>query len=46
MEPLQTSFKLWSSYVQRNYVRTFKLFKKLPIWCQLALHRRLNKIEW
>lgn len=32
-------------YMQKNYVKVFEISKKLPLICQLALHRRIPQIE-
>jgi hypothetical protein len=45
-EPLASTIRLVVSYLQGNYVRLFRIYKQLPLLCQLAFHRRIPSIEW
>ena len=43
--PLNKTIELCTAYYQKNYFRLFRLYKELPLICQLAFHRRLPIIE-
>ena len=43
--PLNECISLCKAYLNRNYVQIFKIYKKLPLLCQLAFHRRIPEIE-
>ena len=43
--PLSDSIRLLNYYLQGNYVRVFRIYKQLPLLCQLAFHRRIPSIE-
>jgi hypothetical protein len=43
--PLKHVVELVKSYTNKNFVEVFRICKKLPLICQLALHRRLPAIE-
>lgn len=43
--PLNDALRLLKYYNEKNYVNVFRTARKLPLMCQLALHRRVPEIE-
>jgi hypothetical protein len=43
--PLSDCIRMSNAYMEKNYIKMLRLYKKLPLICQLAFHRRLPSIQ-
>ncbi|CAF0734866.1 unnamed protein product [Brachionus calyciflorus] len=43
--PMDECVNFARAYLNKNYVKLFEIYKRLPLLCQLAFHRRIPEIE-